>query len=608
MTPSEIASRLAGRVNDVCMHLLPSGKRDGSEWRVGSTGGEKGQSLGVHLKGTKSGVWCDFSTGETGDLLDLWCAVRSCDMRTALTEAKSYLGVAEPKLAAVADKSFARPDRPKCATPKPSSPVMEYLKDRGLKPETIAAFKIGEHGRLIVFPYLRDGGLVHWKTIGIDRDAKGKKTGIRTSAETEPCLFGWHTIPADAREVTITEGEIDAMSAWQLGRPALSVPFGGGTGAKQAWIEYEYANLERFDTIYLCLDNDEEGKKATEEIIKRLGRERCRLVDLGCKDFNVALDSLMFSKDDVDECYEKAKSLDPDKLAGVMDFAEEVYSEFFDKDPTTSGMALPWDKADDLIRFRSSELTVWTGWSGHGESQLLNSLAYHGMRQGEKFCIASMEMPARRNLQRMVRQAGGLAYPSKAYINAILQSLAGKLWIYNQVGSAKTSEMLDTFRYAAKRYGVTHFIVDSLAKLGMAEDDYNGQKQAMEALVGFAHEMDVHVHLVAHPRKAEDENRVPGKLDVRGGAILTDLADNVITVWRNKEKEKSQAKNETERDKESDVHMIVSKQRLTGEEGKVPLWFDRASSQYMQRESSKPRQWVAFSGQTEQQPDTQGAA
>ena len=95
---------------------------------------------------------------------------------------------------------------------------------------------------------------------------------------------------------------------------------------------------------------------------------------------------------------------------------------------------------------------------------------------------------------------------------------------------------------------------------------------------------------------------------MRGGAILTDLADNVITVWRNKEKEKSQAKNETERDKESDVHMIVSKQRLTGEEGKVPLWFDRASSQYMQRESSKPRQWVAFSGQTEQQPDTQGAA
>ena len=89
MTPSEIASRLADRVNDVCHYLLPAGKREGSEWRVGSTNGEKGQSLGVHLKGDKAGVWCDFSTGETGDLLDLWRATRGCDMRTALSEAKS---------------------------------------------------------------------------------------------------------------------------------------------------------------------------------------------------------------------------------------------------------------------------------------------------------------------------------------------------------------------------------------------------------------------------------------------------------------------------------------------------------------------------------------
>ncbi|RRU94258.1 toprim domain-containing protein [Stutzerimonas xanthomarina] len=612
MTPSEIAARLADRVNDVCHHLLPSGKRDGAEWRVGSTNGEKGQSLGVHLKGEKAGVWCDFSTGETGDLLDLWRATRGCDMRTALSEAKSYLGVSEPRLESPKAKEFTRPDRPKCATPKPDSPVVAYLKGRGLKAETIAKFKIAEQGRLIVFPYLRDGGLVHWKTIGIDRDENGKKTGIRTSPGTEPCLFGWQAIPADAREVTIVEGEIDAMTAWQYGKPALSVPFGGGSGNKQAWIEHEYSNLERFDTIYLCLDADEEGEKATEEIIKRLGRERCRLVSLGCKDFNYALDTLMLTEDDIDECYAKAKNLDPEKLAGVLDFADEVCAEFFEKNPTVSGMEVPWDKARDTIRFRTSELTVWTGWSGHGKSQLLNYLAFHGMRKGEKFCIASMEMPARRTLQRMVRQAAGLCYPTRGYINAILESLSGKLWIYDQVGSAKTSEMLETFRYAARRYGVTHFIVDSLAKLGMAEDDYNGQKQAMEALVGFAHEMGVHVHLVAHPRKAEDESKAPGKLDVRGGAILTDLADNVVTVWRNKKKEealKAGSPEDVERyEAQSDVHMIISKQRLTGEEGKIPLWFDPASAQYLERAESKPRQWVNYSGQVEQRPDLKETA
>lgn len=51
MTPSQIAQRLADRVIDVAHHLLPGGKREGSEWRVGSVNGEKGQSLGGSPQG-----------------------------------------------------------------------------------------------------------------------------------------------------------------------------------------------------------------------------------------------------------------------------------------------------------------------------------------------------------------------------------------------------------------------------------------------------------------------------------------------------------------------------------------------------------------------------
>ncbi|MBG6972451.1 bifunctional DNA primase/helicase, partial [Pseudomonas aeruginosa] len=183
--------------------------------------------------------------------------------------------------------------------------------------------------------------------------------------------------------------------------------------------------------------------------------------------------------------------------------------------------------------------------------------------------------------------------------------------IYNQMGSANTAEMIDTFRYDARRYGVKHFVVDSLAKLGMAEDDYNGQKQAMESIVGFAHEMGVHVHLVAHPRKADDESKMPGKLDVRGGAILTDLADNVITVWRNKKKEsamKGTDEDQAEHLKQQpDVKMIITKQRLTGVEETIYLWFDPASAQYMEREGHKPRQWIEYSGIPQQQADQEAA-
>ncbi|MBN0690721.1 toprim domain-containing protein, partial [Pseudomonas aeruginosa] len=219
-------------------------------------------------------------------------------------------------------------------------------------------------------PFLRDGALIHWKTLCIDRE-NGKKK-IFASRDSEPCLFGWQAIPDDAREVTITEGEIDAMTAWQYGRPALSVPFGGGKDGKQRWIEYEFDNLQRFDVIYLCLDDDEPGHQATEEIVRRLGRDRCRLVKLGCKDFNEALDALYYSADDIAECYAKAKNFDPERLKSVSSYSEEVKAEFYDQNPETTGMELPWSAYANKIRFRPSELTIWTGWSGHGKSQLLN--------------------------------------------------------------------------------------------------------------------------------------------------------------------------------------------------------------------------------------------
>src|SRR5262249_48631484 len=109
---------------------------------------------------------------------------------------------------------------------------------------------------------------------------------VRVEPDCEPVLFGWQAIDPEAREVTITEGELDAMSAFDYGWPALSVPFGGGKGDKQRWIESEFERLLRFETIYLALDNDAEGEAAAEEIANRLSRHRCRRVILPRKDLN----------------------------------------------------------------------------------------------------------------------------------------------------------------------------------------------------------------------------------------------------------------------------------------------------------------------------------
>ena len=105
----QISGMLAQRAEDIARHLLPNGKRQGSEWCVGSISGEAGESLKVHLVGDKAGVWCDFATGDKGDLLDLWAIKRNSKISEALKEASHYLGISTPKFDAHTPLKFVKP-------------------------------------------------------------------------------------------------------------------------------------------------------------------------------------------------------------------------------------------------------------------------------------------------------------------------------------------------------------------------------------------------------------------------------------------------------------------------------------------------------------------
>ncbi len=92
----EIAGMLARQAPALAAELLPAGKREGSEWRVGSLAGEPGRSLSIHLFGTRAGVWSDFASGDAGDALDLVAAVLFCgDKRLALAWARRRLGLGD---------------------------------------------------------------------------------------------------------------------------------------------------------------------------------------------------------------------------------------------------------------------------------------------------------------------------------------------------------------------------------------------------------------------------------------------------------------------------------------------------------------------------------
>lgn len=200
---------------------------------------------------------------------------------------------------------------------------------------------------------------------------------------------------------------------------------------------------------------------------------------------------------------------------------------FYPKPTDNLGYQTPWQKTKEHVAFRPHELSVWTGINGYGKSQFLGQILLHCMSQSARACIASLEMKPERLLMRLTRQVSAIALPDKTTIEKVHQWFSNKLWLFELVGSAKTERLLEVFLYAHQHYGVDVFLLDSLLKCNIAEDDYNAQKAFIEKLCDFKNAHPCHIHVIAHPRKGIDETTIPGKFDIKGTGSISDLAEKL---------------------------------------------------------------------------------
>lgn len=288
--------------------------------------------------------------------------------------------------------------------------------------------------------------------------------------------------------------------------------------------------------------------------------------------------------DDIDfESY--IESEEKAKVKSAADFVDDVISRFHSPE-VHNGLTLPWVKTHDLIRMRPAEVTLWPGINGHGKSMVVGQVMMHLMALEQAVCIASFEMKPVATLARMCRQSLGAETPAVEYIRRFHNWTDGKLWMYDQQGTVQSSRMVGLIHYAAKELGVKQFVIDSLMKCGINEDDYNGQKRFLDQLCAAAKDTGCHIHLIAHSRKGQDELTAPNKMDVKGSGSITDQVDNVITVWRNKRKEQAIAANKPIED-QPDALLIVDKQRHGEWEGRIGLYFDKRSFRYLESEGAK---------------------
>lgn len=133
------------------------------------------------------------------------------------------------------------------------------------------------------------------KVVGIKYRTLDKKIFSERDSQSD-YLMNWQLVK-DFKYIAIVEGEIDLLSALEAGfLNVVSLPFGAGNLKA---IENQKDWLSKFEKIIIATDNDTQGKKSKNEIIKILSnvKEKLYEVDMGeFKDFNEVLISGLKNK------------------------------------------------------------------------------------------------------------------------------------------------------------------------------------------------------------------------------------------------------------------------------------------------------------------------
>lgn len=592
---NEIKQALQSRVRELCESLLPGGRVEGGNWRVGSVDGDKGGSLSIPVGGPRVGSWKDFADPDHGGtLIDLVMQVRGMSFPEAIEWAgKDFLGMApgdrqvrgqEPQI------QFTEVPTRELGDPldfegEPSKALTWLLSDRKLDPVSLALYGVrtSHGGSCCVLPHVDDDGSVvmakYWKM----------NKEVWTSKNPKHILFGKQTVDLDDAlgELVICEGQWDAIAWHMAGFPAVSIPSGIDNWQ---WVTNDWGWLKNFHTIYLSFDMDEPGERAVKNAIQRIGREKCRIVTLPLKDANdmVKADRINEMVQAVDD----ATYQDPDELVLGVAFEKQV-KELCRIDPNTWG--LPF-MVDMPLRFRENESTVWTGYTGHGKSSAVEDLCCLHASLGVMSCIASLETRSSITLKNMVKKwtgDGDIGFANE--FEEAYRDLARHIIMYDYSEKCPPKTLLKRFEYAHRRWGVTNFVIDNVMMLKIDRQDNEAQAEASNDFKEFVKKFPVHLHIVAHPRKPNvgDTPRAPSVHEVRGASEWCDMAFNIVSVWRNIGKTKQldmlrqqwedgdaeagELLQEVQRET-CDGLFTVGKQRSTGDLPERCFFYDKESS------------------------------
>ena len=374
-------------------------------------------------------------------------------------------------------------------------------------------------------------------------------------------------------------GNCDAMSVDQMcpNIPSLSMPSGA---SNLDWINNDFERLQQFERIYILTDMDAAGEQAAQKIAKRLGLTRCFRISLptGYKDANDFLLSKEAEKPTMQSLLDDAATYDPQQLRSANQMAHGLAEEIARFEEEQQSNPFMWDIP---FRFRHGEMTVVTGYPGHGKSQWLYQAVLHEMiANGRRVCIASFEIPAKTMLFNLLWMLNGRSPTAETYQRDV-KAFEDLLWFIEGEEGSDTSwgSLKEDFLYANRRFGCDLFVVDALMHL-TKKGDAEGTDQVAKQAAKFCVNNDTSMMLVCHAdAKKRGNDHVAEVEDVLGGQGIGGAAHNVVSVWRNKKKERDEEEGKVNPEVE-DGRIYISKQRQTGITVYKSVWFSKSSRKF----------------------------
>ena len=458
--------------------------------------------------------------------------------------------------------------------------------ERCLSPEVLKNNKLSTAGGAIQFPFMRGEEVVN-----IKYRTPSKKMWMETGAER--IVYGYNNLEYAKEEglsIIVVEGEIDKLSVETAGseNPCISVPNGANSANVFRKLEGQLPNH-----VILAVDNDGQGKKLEDELAHSIGRKFCSRVSWpdGCKDANDVLvkrgrDTLRFLVDNPK----------PYPIAGIYD-VESVEDEIIElyNNGIVGGEKIGWPSLDELYTVKTGYWTLVTGVPSSGKSGLVDHMAIRLAEKGWGFAVCSPEnQPVHLHYINLLEKYTGKPFFKGSHRRMSMEeAMRGMEFLHEHFHmilpepkgdgeqSLKLDSILEDVKICIFRYpNLKGVIIDPYNELDhsrrMGVSDSEFISSWISTVRRFARQYNVHIWVVAHPRKMEAEigkdYPVVRPYDIEASRHWWSKGDCILSVWRS-----------LKPDADTSVAVLVLKvkPRYIGRQGKALLDYDKVSSRYI---------------------------